>query len=285
MDDFVGFVFVAQDLIGALAGFFSDVGVAIKNLFPGGIVSDFVSDQNVLHGAVGIWLIKRLNIWGERSGRWWTERTSWSLVSWRSTCSSFGSSAMCRRMRLVSVLGSGTTTMASRLKARRAKRPVMCDIVPGWLRTMSSRMVEVGIGLGMGELWLGDHHVAVGGARGNHWVHIFCGVDRDIDHAGAVAGEGGGDLCEWVGGWVDANATYAETASDGGEVRTGGEARGFVALAVEELLLLAHEAEVGVVEDQHGYRQIFFGEGGEFLDVHQDRTVASDAGHATVGRG
>jgi len=76
MDDFVGFVFVAQDLICALAGFLSDVSGAVKNLFPGGIVSDLVSDQNVLHGADGIWLINWLKISGERSVRWRTERTS-----------------------------------------------------------------------------------------------------------------------------------------------------------------------------------------------------------------
>jgi hypothetical protein len=63
-------------------------------------------------------------------------------VSWHSICLSRGVLVTRRNKRLSEPSPTGAQRIASRLKARRAKRPVMCDMVPGWLRTRKSRMME-----------------------------------------------------------------------------------------------------------------------------------------------
>jgi hypothetical protein len=143
-------------------------------------------------------------------------------------------------------------------------------------------------GMGGGGLRSGGDGLVVGGAGRDHGEHEGGVVNRDVDDARAGLGEGVGEGGERVGiGGVDTHAAETEGSREGGEVGNGVEARGGVVLRVEQLLLLAHEAEVAVVEDQHGDGEVEFGEEGEFLDVHQDRAVAGNArdaaGAATPG--
>ena len=58
-----------------------------------------------------------------------------------------------------------------------------------------------------------------------------------------------------------------------------------VAVAVEELLPLAHHAHVAVVQVHDLDRQAVLLAGGELLDAHLDRGLAGDAGHVGVRDG
>lgn len=49
VDDLVRVGFVFEDLIGSFAGFLADACGVIEDFFPGGIVGDFVNDENVGH--------------------------------------------------------------------------------------------------------------------------------------------------------------------------------------------------------------------------------------------
>jgi hypothetical protein len=49
VDDLVRVFVIFEDLIGALAGFFADASGVIEHFFPGGIIGDFVNDEDVGH--------------------------------------------------------------------------------------------------------------------------------------------------------------------------------------------------------------------------------------------
>jgi hypothetical protein len=49
MDDAVWIAIVFEDLIGPLSGIAADVRGVVENLFPRGVVRDFVNDQYVVH--------------------------------------------------------------------------------------------------------------------------------------------------------------------------------------------------------------------------------------------
>ena len=57
MDDPVRVVFIAQDLIGALACGLADARGTIEDFFPSLVVGDFVDDENVLHGILIEWAL------------------------------------------------------------------------------------------------------------------------------------------------------------------------------------------------------------------------------------
>jgi len=63
------------------------------------------------------------------------------------------------------------------------------------------------------------------------------------------------------------------------------EPRRHVALAVEQLLLLPHQAEVTVVEQHDLDGDPLLDRGRELLHVHQEAAVAREADHAAIGRG
>lgn len=131
--------------------------------------------------------------------------------------------------------------------------------------------------MGGGGLGVGGDGLVVGGAGGDHGEDEGGVVDRDVDDTWAGFRERGGEGRERVGiGGIKAEAAETEGAGEGGEIGDGMEARGGVVLGVEQLLLLTHEAEGAVVEDQHGHGEIEFSEEGEFLDVHEDRAVAGN---------
>lgn len=49
VDDLIRVGFVFEDLIGSFAGFLADACGVIEDFFPGGIVGDFVNDEDVGH--------------------------------------------------------------------------------------------------------------------------------------------------------------------------------------------------------------------------------------------
>src|SRR5699024_1361968 len=120
------------------------------------------------------------------------------------------------------------------------------------------------------------------GAGGNHREHLFTFVHDEV-HEGRLPGfEHFGN--EFAGFFpaehvVPFNAVRFRESGEVG-VRVRQENFG-VPLRVEHFLPLAHHAEHAVVGDGDEDRQLVFVDGGEFLDVHLDGTVA---GHADDGR-
>ena len=58
-----------------------------------------------------------------------------------------------------------------------------------------------------------------------------------------------------------------------------------IAAAVEELLLLAHHSQLGVVEQDDFNLDTFLGGGGELLHVHEQATVAAETSDGAAGAG
>src|SRR5262249_50875139 len=148
--------------------------------------------------------------------------------------------------------------MPSTLKPRRAKSPQTCDMVPGWLRTRSRRIVGAGIegsrgaGAVMGGSFRGSRdHLAVGGAGGHHRVDVLLEGDRHADEARSAGREMAFQLRARIGGHPEIAGGDPERTREGREIRRGMEPGRDVTPAVEELLLLAHEAQVRVVEQQY----------------------------------
>ena len=56
-------------------------------------------------------------------------------------------------------------------------------------------------------------------------------------------------------------------------------------VVVDELLPLAHHAQVAVVDDRHLHRQALLHRRHQLLDGHQQRAVAGDAHHGLAGPG
>ncbi len=58
-----------------------------------------------------------------------------------------------------------------------------------------------------------------------------------------------------------------------------------IAAAVEELLLLAHQSQLGVVEQDDFNLDTFLGGRGEFLHVHEQAAVAAETSDGAAGAG
>ena len=121
---------------------------ALDNLPP---LDELVASKSILRLLLSVksrsdsGILNRSSIWKNvsvKSWRSWMARTSWSFARRCSICSRRGVLLTRRNKRLSKPPPTGEQRIASRLKARRLKRPVMCDMVPGWLRTRNSRMME-----------------------------------------------------------------------------------------------------------------------------------------------
>src|SRR5581483_8818920 len=128
----------------------------------------------------------------------------------------------------------------------------------------------------------GDHF-AIGPARRHHRIDVLVAGDRHVDKTRPGTAQYLGKGFGRIGGLPQIERAQAEAARDGGEVRAFCETAGVVASAVKELLLLAHHAQVRVVEQNNFHLGVFFRSRGEFLDIHQQAAVAGETDNRPLG--
>ena len=54
VNNLVGIAFISQYLIGVLACLLANVGSAVKNRFPSGVIFHFMNDQHMGHDAINL---------------------------------------------------------------------------------------------------------------------------------------------------------------------------------------------------------------------------------------
>src|SRR4029450_6836942 len=110
-------------------------------------------------------------------------------------------------MRLCAPVPMGMQRIPSTLKARRANRPQMCDITPGWLLTVSSNTTcglsergGVGVSGVSSDIDLPSNHIFVGSTGGHHWIDLLLSVDRGVDQAWSRCAQGTRQRGVWIRG-------------------------------------------------------------------------------------
>src|SRR5690606_9591693 len=127
-------------------------------------------------------------------------------------------------------------------------------------------------------------HVHVRRARRHHRQHLLARLDAGVHETRPAFRERRFERVARRDRRVEVERLDAESARERDEIRRLAIRRGERALAVEERLLLEHEAERAVVHDEDLDVQVFLGERRELLRVHEYRAVARDAEHGGLGR-
>src|SRR3954470_16391948 len=212
------------------------------------------------------------------------------LVTWSIGCSAPSTVSVTREMCSSSV---GPTVSVSMLNPRRANRPAMRVSTPGLFSTrivrtclrpdriwpLASRSSRDSSSLVPGSPMASAHHLARGGAGRDHRVHVLLAGDADVDDHRALDRDRGLEV-------IDQGALGRQAQAGGpvglGELDEVGRLPHVdvrVAVVPEQLLPLAHHAQVAVVDDHDLDRDPVLDAGRELLGVHLHRPVAGDADH------
>src|SRR5271155_2177174 len=191
------------------------------------------------------------------------------------TCSRRASSFTNSNISLRAPSPIGRQMIPSRLKLRRANNPQMCDMTPGWLRTISrstapsriaasaslrSRSVDV--------ISFTSNHVAIGAARWHHRVHILLRRNGNVDHAWPALRKRLRQGRDRIFDAGEIDACDVEAARNRNEISIGAKLGSVKTLAIEKLLLLADQPQPLVVEQDDFDVDVFFRGSRQFLDVH-----------------
>ena len=110
----------------------------------------------------------------------------------------------------------------------------------------------------------------------HHGIDVLRLRHRDVQEHGAPDATGRARAPPVVAGMRDRACPDAEPAGNCREVGPGVESGGDVALAVEQLLLLADKPEVPVVEHADLDVELVLRDGRQLLDVHEQRAVTGE---------
>ena len=183
------------------------------------------------------------------------------LVTWSIGCDGAVEHDRHARHRRSSV---GPTASVSMLNPRRANRPAMRVSTPGLFSTSTDSTCLRPVWMLPGGLeilepqdllcpWFAHraHHVPCGGAGGDHRVAVLLAAHAHVQHHRALGLDRLAHRVVHLVVRLDAHAGRAERLGELHPVGARAHVDRLVALVPEQLLPLAHHAEVAVVHDEH----------------------------------
>src|ERR1700689_2598860 len=217
------------------------------------------------------------------------------LVTWSIGCSAPSTVSVTREMRSSSV---GPTVSVSMLKPLRANRPAMRVRTPDLFSTRidstclrpvrrlpaacsSSRL--------RGSLVAGSpisaHHLSGGLSRGGHRVGVLPPRLPPVHDHRPLRGDRSLHVVHQRRFVLQAHARRAVRLRELHPVGVFARVHVAVAAVPEQLLPLAHHAQIAVVHDEHLDRDLLLRARCQLLGVHLHRAVAGDAAHQVLGAG